>query len=139
MNSFIWAVLTALTWGCVPLIEKMGLMKVEPLVGLFYRSLGVIVGITVLIIFKGPAIKNSFAHLQDGMAYLILGGFLASFVGQIFFYSALKSGEASKVVPISGAYPLVSFILGILFLSEKVTLAKISGVGLVLIGVVLLH
>lgn len=138
MSPFTWALLTAVTWGLVPLIEKMGLLKVDPLVGIFYRCFGVMIGIIVLFAVKAPAIKQSFTDLHPGMLYLALGGFLASVVGQIFFYHALKTGDASRVVPLAGAYPLISFILGVVLLGEKVTLSKAGGMAFIIMGVMLL-
>jgi len=138
MNSFIWAILCALVWGIVPLFEKMGLVKIDPMVGLFYRCLGVIVGIVLLFIFFNQPIKQSMTQLHPGMFFLVLGGFMASVVGQVCFYHALKTGEMSKVVPIAATYPLVSFILGIIFWGEKFTLVKGGGILFVILGVMLL-
>lgn len=138
MKTLIWAILTALIWGGVPIIEKIGLMKAPAMVGLFYRSLGVMIGITVLLMMQSQEIRASFRNFDGRMIYLILGGFLASFLGQIFFYHALKSGDASRVVPVSGSYPLITFLLGVLILGEKFTLAKAGGVALVVVGVFLL-
>ncbi len=139
MNAYIWAILTALTWGCVPLIEKMGLARLEPQVGLFYRCFGVLAGIALLLIFYAKEIRASWAHWHSGMVFVMLGGFLASVVGQLFFYHALKTGEASRVVPLGATYPLVAFVLGVLILGEKVTVAKTAGIALVLSGVYFLR
>lgn len=138
MSIFTWALLAALTWGTVPIFEKIGLVKIEPLVALFYRCFGVMVGIILLGVFKGPAIKQSLHNLHTGMICLVIAGFLASFVGQIFFYHALKEGDVSRVVPLAATFPLVSFILSIIILGENVTLAKMSGIAFVLMGVFLL-
>ncbi|NQV04490.1 MAG: EamA family transporter, partial [Candidatus Omnitrophica bacterium] len=70
---------------------------------------------------------------------LVLGGFMASILGQIFFYNALKAGEASKVVPIAGIYPLVAFFLGVIFLGECFTIVKVCGVIFVVLGLFLLR
>ena len=138
MAAYIYAILTAVVWGCVPMIEKMGLMKIPPMVGLFYRCMGVIVGIILLLLLKGRDIRHSLADLHAGMLFLVIGGFLASVVGQLLFYHALKEGEASRVVPLAAAYPLVSFLLGVIILNEKVTLAKAGGILCILAGVLLL-
>lgn len=139
MKPFYWALLTAVVWGCVPILEKLGLEKVPVLPGLFYRSLGVFFGASVLLIFMFPQIKEVFSAHPGSWPYLVFGGFLASFVGQICFYHALKHGEASWVVPVAGTYPLVSFILGVLFLSEQVTVAKIGGLSCIIFGIFLLR
>jgi len=56
----------------------------------------------------------------------------------IFLYLALGTGEASKVVPISAAYPAVTLVLAAIFLSEALTPARIAGLLLVIGGVVVL-
>ena len=138
MNSYFWAILAALTWGCAPLIEKIGLSKIDPNVGVFFRTLGVTLGIPFLILIRRSEIKASFSSIPFEIFYVMLGGFLASIVGQIFFYNALKSGEASRVVPLGATYPLVSCILAFILLGEKVTYAKLCGIILVLLGTFLL-
>lgn len=139
MNAFFWAGLTALTWGLVPMIEKCGLAKLPPQVGLFYRSWGVIVGMVILFLMNSKAIRASWQEgTPPGLALLVFGGFLASIVGQIFFYNALKTGELSRVVPVAAAYPLISFLLGVLFFGEQLSWAKAGGLALVIGGVILL-
>jgi len=137
MSAFIWAVLAASIWGFVPLLEKLGLFKVEPLVGLFYRSIGVVIGILLLGVFilKPQEIKS--IDLRSAI-FLILAGFLASFAAQICFYHALKIGEVSRVVPISGSYPFIALLLGIIFLGESLNPIKIVGMLSIVIGIWLL-
>jgi bacterial/archaeal transporter family protein len=62
---------------------------------------------------------------------------LVACAGLIALYVALASGEASKVVPISAAYPAVTLILSALFLSEKLTPGRAIGVVMVVVGVVI--
>lgn len=56
----------------------------------------------------------------------------------ILLYSALSAGDASKVVPVTAAYPAVTLVLSAAFLSEHVSPARIAGMLLVVGGVVLL-
>jgi transporter family protein len=56
----------------------------------------------------------------------------------ILFFYALTKGEASQVAPATSAYPVVTVIGSALFLSEKITLVRGVGTGLVVAGVVLL-
>ena len=139
MKPFYWALLAALTWGCVPIFEKLGLAKVSALPGLFYRSMGVLLGAVILLVVQFQQIKEAAGNGSwSNLWYLMIGGFLASVIGQIFFYNALKYGEASQVVPLAGVYPLISFILGLIFLGEHFTMAKVVGLAFVMIGVILL-
>ncbi len=138
MKSFYFALLTALLWGIVPVFEKIGLSKLTPYAGIFVRCLAVSMGSLVLFLFK-PAILTELANTPFRfIALIILGGFTANFLGQLLFYNALKNGDVSKVVPIAGVYPLISFILGILILGEKLTVVKSLGIGCVILGIFLL-
>ena len=134
MNQYLWAILAACIWGIVPLLEKVGLAKVSPFVGLFYRSLGVVLGLLMMGIFL---VKPQQLKAIDGRSImlLVLGGFLASFLAQICFYHGLKMGEVSRVVPISGMYPLIAFLLGVLVLGESFNVVKMMGAGLIIAGV----
>ena len=136
--SYYWlAILTSVVWGIAPIFEKLGLAKVEPLTGLFYRSLGVVLCLVFLGFFlvKPEEIKS--ADLRS-IGLIMAGGFLASFVAQILFYHSLKLGDVTKVVPISGSYPLVAFVLGVILLGEALTPAKIAGCLCVILGIWLL-
>ncbi|HOX54059.1 MAG: EamA family transporter [Candidatus Omnitrophica bacterium] len=138
MQPFYWALLTAFFWGAAPLFEKFGLSKIEPFPGLIIRCLGVILGLILVVIFRSQTVKEAIVAKPQAAIFIMLGGILASVVGQMFFYRALKFGELSKVVPVAAGYPIISFILGVLFLSEKISIAKISGVGLIVLGTILL-
>ena len=137
MNWFLWAVLAAMVWGVAPLIEKTGLRNTPPMAGLFFRSVGVAIGLALLGIFvvKPQEIRS----VEPRSALLLMtGGFVASIIGQTFFYNGLKVGEVSRMVPISGSYPFVAFILGVLIMGESVTLLKVAGALLIVLGVLLL-
>ncbi|MBI3320434.1 MAG: EamA family transporter [Candidatus Omnitrophica bacterium] len=138
MNALWWALLTAVIWGVVPLLEKLGLLHSDPATGVFARSFGVLVGLVVFGFWWSP--WKTLAGLPVGsFALLALGGFLASFVGQWAFYHALKLGHLSQVTPIAGAYPLVAAVLGWLLLREPMSPTRLVGAVLVIAGVLLLR
>lgn len=130
--------LTACIWGIVPLIEKLGLAQAGPVPGVFARSLGVMVGATLCALVVSP--WQALAALPARSIFLLgLGGFLASFVGQLAFYHALKVGSVSQVAPLSGTYPLVAAILAWVLLREPMTLTRVLGVCLIVFGAILLR
>jgi len=137
MSAFWLAVMTAVIWGFVPLLEKAGLGRIEPLAGLFYRSIGVMIGLVILALFFLRPEEIRSVHLKSALL-IMAGGFLASFAATILFYNALKIGEMSRVVPISGSYPLITFILGVLILGEAFTPLKLLGVIFAVLGIWLL-
>lgn len=136
-QAFWWALLTAVIWGCVPILEKIGLQHTEPTVGLFARSAGVCVGALIFAWLWSP--WKALAAMPIGsFCLLALGGFLASFVGQWAFYHALKVGHISQVTPVSGTYPLVAAILAWTIFREPITVPRVIGVLLVVVGALML-
>lgn len=134
MTSFYWAALAAFVWGIAPILEKSGLVRITPMAGLFYRCVGVLLGLVILLIFIVKPDEIKAVDIRSAFL-LIAGGFLASFIAQIFFYNALKGGSVSTVVPLSGSYPLIAFILGVLLLGESFSIPKLIGVILVVAGI----
>jgi transporter family protein len=138
MNAFFWALVTALIWGVVPLMEKLGLGQAAPAAGVVVRSLGVVAGLVVFSVVTSPwaALRGLSA---SSVLLLMGGGCLASFIGQMAFYRALKAGALSQVTPIAGAYPLVAALLGWWVLREPLNVSRVGGVVLIVLGVWLLR
>lgn len=138
MTAFLWAMVTAGIWGVVPLMEKIGLGTFAPSAGVMVRSLGVVGGLIVCSWFWSPwqAVRQM---SWSSVVLLASGGFLASFLGQLAFYRALRSGALSQVTPVAGAYPLVAALLGWCVLREPLTAIRLVGVLCVVLGVWLLR
>ena len=137
-NAFLLALLTALIWGTAPVFEKLGLRgRIDPYLGVVIRTLPIaFIGLAGLL-FMGR-VGSLFQLDMKSAVFVAIGGFIAGFLGQVVFYSALKSGEASVVVPVAATYPLVALIISILFLGEAVTWQKVAGIGLVVSGIMML-
>ncbi len=125
---------TALLWGATPIIEKIGLARVDPLVGVTIRSFIVTVGLFLLTFLLG---KGKELGSLDGKSILLFGlsGVMAGLLGMWTYYSALKVGATSKIVPIAASYPLVTTILSVLILKEGVTFPRVIGTALIVIGI----
>lgn len=125
---------TALLWGITPIIEKMGLARVDPLVGVTVRSFLVTVGLFFLTFLLG---KGKELGSLDGKSILLFGlsGLMAGLLGMWTYYSALKVGATSKIVPIAASYPLVTTLFSMVILKEGVTLTRAIGTALIVIGI----
>ncbi len=138
-RAFYLAVLTALIWGFAPAFEKFGLSgSIDPYLGVVIRTIPIAVIGLVGLTFMGRLPSIATIDLKSA-AFVVAGGLIAGLAGQFVFYSALKSGEASVVVPITATYPLVAFIVSMAFLGESFTWQKAVGILLVVGGVVMLR
>ena len=127
-------VVTALLWGATPILEKIGLIKVDPVVGITIRSAVATVGLLILTLLLG---RGRALMEVDGKGFLLFGvsGLLAGALGMWAYYAALKMEATSKIVPISASYPLVTALLSVLILREGVTLPRVIGTALIVIGI----
>jgi bacterial/archaeal transporter family protein len=139
-SAFTWAILASFCWGLAPLLEKAGLRGgTDPAVGVFVRSLGVTLGAVCFLplFYRWPGRLSQVT--PHSWIYLCSGGLMASILGQLCFYRALKIGDVSRVVPVGASYPVTACLLGILILREPLTLAKGIGILLVVSGTFLLR
>ncbi|MFN3568106.1 MAG: EamA family transporter [Caldimicrobium sp.] len=136
-NTLILWLLTILCWGFSPILEKLGLKKVDPLIALFIRTFTALLSISFFLLFTG-----TYQQIKDisFKAFFIIGlsGILAGFLGMYFYFSLLKLHPASQIVPLTATYPLIASILAIMFLKEPVTLSKLLGIFLIVLGIYLL-
>jgi transporter family protein len=80
--------------------------------------------------------RQAKVRIVPGTGWAILAA-ITAIIGLVALYVALSTGQASKVVPISGAYPAVTLIFSALFLRERLSLGRAIGVALVVAGVVI--
>jgi transporter family protein len=126
-----------LCWGLAPLFAKTGLSKLPPLTAVVFRNTFIAV-IFLSVFFTSGQAKSLFTYDIRSILLILIEASLAGLIGQYFYYKAVKVWEASRVVPIVGAYPLISFIIAAVFLSEKMTMAKSLGAVLIVVGIGLL-
>lgn len=139
MSAFAMALMAAAIWGMAAFCEKMGLRGADPMAGVLARSLGVALG-GVAVMFAVPDLGVKMREMGwPSFSWLAGGGLLASILGQVFFYRALKVGEIGKVATVGGAWPVMAFLLSVLFLHEAASPKKLLGVALVVLGVSLLR
>lgn len=127
-------VVTAILWGATPIIEKIGLKKVDPLIGVTIRSVIVTVGLFILtfLLGKGKALLE-----VDGKSLIIFGasGVMAGLLGMWTYFTVLKMEPTSRIVPIAACYPLVTALLSFLILKEGVTIPRVIGTALIVSGI----
>ena len=111
---------------------KLSLRDVDWRQLLIWTAVAYTVLATVLIAGLGEA-----PSLGPGAGWAAASGAFAS-CSLLAFFIALGRGEASRVVPVSAAYPLVTAIVAALALSEELTPLRLAGTVLVVLGVVIL-
>jgi uncharacterized membrane protein len=93
----------------------------------------VIVGVALSKKLRGPGSR------MRGSILAFAAGVLAC-IGNIAYYSVLNSGaKAATVVPLTAMYPLVTVLLAVILLKEKLNRIQLSGVVLSLLAIYLFN
>lgn len=137
MSWFIFALMAMLFWGAAPIFGKLGLVNVDPLSALTIRTMGV-ASILIMINIAGSRF-GSFAAIQPRAWFFLLAeGICASLLGHYAYFYAMKYTQASRVVPVTAAYPIVAVLLGWMVLKEGLTPLKVLGSILIIAGILLI-
>ena len=138
-TDLIFALLAAIFLGLAVVIRKMGLnMLDEPL-------FGVTVGFATSLVFYSAlcvtfkSMRKSISLTKGDILYLCGAGVFLT-AGWLTLFYALSHGDAIIVAPLAGLHPVM--VVGLSYLifkdMEKITLKTLSGIFLVLIGVLLI-
>jgi len=135
-RGVIAALMAAVTNSFYVIGQTQVLKKVEPLVFNAYASLAV--GFMFLFMAAGSGQFSLAFNLQAAAAIAVLA-LVCSVVAYYSLARALKYIGASRVAIISTIEPLVTAVLGYLFLKETLQLSQITGGFLILTGIVWLQ
>lgn len=138
MDFMFFIALTILFWGLAPIFGKIGLVNVEPLVGLAIRTLVIGLILAAVCILTGKISQIAQVSPRD-IFFIGAEGICASLLGHLAYYYSLKLGDVSTVFPLLAAYPAVTVLLAVLLLGEQFTWNKFLGVAAIIIGVILVR
>ena len=132
-----WLVLSVVTfvlWGLWGFLAKVASESIDARSAAVMQGLGAF-AVTVALL---ASMRLRLEFHAGGTTAAVLGG-MALMVGIVTFTAALAAGgRASVVVPLSALYPVVAIGLGVLLLSESVSLTQGFGIGLALVAIVLM-
>lgn len=134
---FLLALFGMICWGLAPVFAKVGLSQVNPLAGLVIRTY-----ISAGILTTWVLCNGTFAQVKTipKQSWLLIGieGILATLIGDLAYYAALKHGEVSFVTLVMSCSPLISIITAVIFLGEQITMYRFLGALFIIVGALLI-
>lgn len=133
MNNWLLPALIAFVcWGIWAFIPKITIRYISPTSAMIYEAIGVgIMGFVVLtIIGFRPEI-----HVK-GISLAVLTGILG-IGGALGFLFAVKSGKVAIVAMLTALYPVLTILLGYIFLKEPISLKEGLGMLFAIVALVL--
>jgi transporter family protein len=136
-RSTMYAILALLCFGIAPIFEKFGLKQAGPAAAVLVRAT-MTASVYAVVLWNQRGFGELKTWSPATWLSVILGAFFSVVLAQIFYFLALRGANVTRVIPLMGAYPVVSAIMAILLMGEKVTIIHLLGIILVTAGVVLL-
>ncbi|EDS71507.1 putative membrane protein [Anaerofustis stercorihominis DSM 17244] len=116
------------------ILAKVGISDINSNLGTAIRTVIVLIMAFVFITYTGE-IKGLKNVPKKDNVYICLSGVTTGF-SWLFYYAALKLGEASVVVPIDKLSIVVTVIFSCLVLKEKLSLKAFIGLMMIVIGTI---
>lgn len=133
MNWILVAIAAYFANAAAAITDKFLLRRLIPHPAVYAFFVSVMGGVVVV---AAPFV------LEDASPAVLSASAISGFAftaGLFFFYTALKSSEASRIVPLVGSMtPLIVLLLARLFLDETLGMAQLIGFALVVIGTAIL-
>ena len=132
----LFAFLSAVFAGMTSILAKCGIKKTDSNVATFIRTLVVLPLSLLMALIVNPNFSLG-AVSSKTLVFLVLSG-LSTGASWLCYFRALSKGDINKVVPIDKSSTVLTIILAVIFLGERVTVYKTLGVVFIAIGTLLM-
>jgi transporter family protein len=133
----LWSVATIVLWGVWGLVSKVASDGVDA----YTNQLLYTVGLAPLLVFVGWTVWRQ-RDRREGRGKGIFWAFLTGILGGVgnlaFFQALVKGGKASVVAPVTALFPMVTVLLALIVLRERLGKRQWAGLGLAFVAIYLL-
>jgi transporter family protein len=131
---WLWyALLGVFLWGLWGFLSKIGSDAASPMQMQILFTLGMLpVALGMFVQMRGKLDRD-----RVGVTYGLLCG-IATGVGTLGYFAALRDQNASVVAPLTGVFPVLTVILAVIILRERLNKVQMGGMVLALASIVIL-
>src|SRR5712671_2150251 len=133
MQWLLFAILGPLSWAISTRIDKYLVDKYfhdsDTAVLIVFTAVVAVFALPIIWLFEPRVLSLPLS----GIAVMTVSGILYM-AAMLFYLRALQSEEASAVAPFFQLSTIFTFLLAYVFLREKLGLAQLSGIGLIVAG-----
>lgn len=133
-NIYMLMILAAFFWAGAFIAGKLSAPFIPPFTLTFLRF-----SVATLILYAVIKLKKEKLHslTKEDVPVFLFTGIVGMFGYHVFFFSALKYTTAISSSIIGATNPIITSILGIIFLKDEITKKRLLGICLSFIGVFL--
>jgi len=132
----VFSLLSAVFAAFVAIFGKIGLKDIDSTLATTVRA-GMMFSVLMLIALTLGKFKDISKLDGKAFAFIFLSG-LAGALSWLFYFFALKTGQASKVAAIDRLSLVFVFLFSLAFLGEKFSIKTLLGIVLIAIGAIII-
>lgn len=133
---FFFALLSAVFAAATSILAKVGMNGVNSNLATALRTV-VVLAMAWVMVFLTDAQGGIGSISRRSWLFLILSG-LATGASWLCYFRALQMTEVSKVMPVDKLSVVITLLMAVVFLQEKLTARSLTGALLITVGTVLM-
>lgn len=130
---FLYSLLCVLCWGGWALLSKLGSREIPPETMQFLFTIGSLPVCLALLIARRFRLEKS----PKGIFYAVLNGVLAGVGGLALFAAYHTGGNTSLITAATALYPMITVLLALIFLRERLKPVQIVGLGFAAVAMII--
>ena len=134
----VWSLLTIVLWGTWGLVSKIASSGVDA----YMNQLLYTAGLAPLMVFVAITVHRERGEKATNRGLGVFWAFLTGILGGVgniaFFQALVKGGKASVVAPVTALFPMVTVLLALMFLKEKLGRTQWLGLALAFAAIYML-
>ena len=134
-RCLFYASISAVFAALTSILAKVGLGEVDANLGTAIRT-GVVFIFSGIMLFPTGAIKELTKIKKRDILFLLFSALTTS-LAWLFYFNALRMGEASVIAPLDKLSTVITILFSVLFLKEKISRKMIIGAVVMTLGTIL--
>lgn len=130
---FWYSILCVVSWGAWVLFSKLGSNEISASAMQFIFAFGFIPVALLVLVLKPIKFERSVKGISYGLGNGVLSG-----IGGLALFAAYRSGGNTSVITAATAlYPLITVVLAILVLRERLSWLQVVGLGFAVAAIII--
>lgn len=127
-----FSVMTISLWGLWAFLPKIATRYISPPSAMIYEVMAG--ALMAVIIWKrvGPGIT-----LKQRASVYAFGNGIIGYAGVLFYLYAISKQDTILVAPLSASFPIMTLVLGVIFLKERFSVANYAGILMAFVAIYL--
>jgi drug/metabolite transporter (DMT)-like permease len=134
---YLYALFISILWGIIPIIYKVVLERLNNVTVMLINGVFYCILLVSLFLYNKKVVMNDLNKITTNeYTWIFIATLFGGFIGNLLYYYILKKGEAAVLTALMYTAPVVTLIAAYFILKDKITPLAITGILLIVTGVV---